>query len=206
MEVVNKLIDTDGALVNQFDSNAKSDMGTSGTAGDSSSKLRKRPSEVLAIEACRPSTFNTDEFNTVLDGPYTFHEGATHTVHKFSQFKRAFHTPEDPKRPRGNSDQSSSRLYNNNRRDDRRNHGEDNHRDERHRDEPQLEDRRNERAPPATGNPNGPFQQVLTVNSCIKIRLDLQVDKSPVVVKGPFFPRVVNPRHRIRGKMCNARI
>jgi hypothetical protein len=40
---------------------------------------------------------------------------------------------------------------------------------------------------------------VLTVNSCIKVRLDLQMDKSPVVVKGPFFPRVVNPRYRICG-------
>jgi hypothetical protein len=35
---------------------------------------------------------------------------------------------------------------------------------------------------------------LLTVNSCIKVHLDLQTDKSPVVVKGPFFPRVVNPR------------
>jgi hypothetical protein len=40
---------------------------------------------------------------------------------------------------------------------------------------------------------------LLTVNSCIKVHLDLQVDKSPVVVKGTFFPRVVNPRYRIRG-------
>jgi hypothetical protein len=40
---------------------------------------------------------------------------------------------------------------------------------------------------------------LLTVNSCIKVRLDLQADKSPVVVKGPFFPRVVNPRYRILG-------
>jgi hypothetical protein len=40
---------------------------------------------------------------------------------------------------------------------------------------------------------------VLTVNSCIKVRLDLQADKSPVVVKGPFFPRVVNPRYQIHG-------
>jgi hypothetical protein len=44
------------------------------------------------------------------------------------------------------------------------------------------------------------------VNSCIKVRLDLQADKSPVVVKGPFFSRVVNPRYRIRGTMCNKRI
>jgi hypothetical protein len=40
---------------------------------------------------------------------------------------------------------------------------------------------------------------VLTVNSCIKVRLDLQADKSLVVVKGSFFLRVVNPRYRIRG-------
>jgi hypothetical protein len=40
---------------------------------------------------------------------------------------------------------------------------------------------------------------MLTVNSYIKFRLDLQADKSLVVVKGPFFPRVVNPRYRIRG-------
>jgi hypothetical protein len=40
---------------------------------------------------------------------------------------------------------------------------------------------------------------VLTVNICIKVRLDLKADKSPFVVKGPSFPRVVNPRYRIRG-------
>jgi hypothetical protein len=45
-----------------------------------------------------------------------------------------------------------------------------------------------------------------TVNSCIKERLELQAENSPVVVKGPFFPRVVNPRYRIHGTMCNARI
>jgi hypothetical protein len=47
---------------------------------------------------------------------------------------------------------------------------------------------------------------MLTVYIRIKVHMDLQVDKSPVVVKGPFFPRVVNPRYRIRGIMCNARI
>jgi hypothetical protein len=31
---------------------------------------------------------------------------------------------------------------------------------------------------------------LLMVNSCIKVRLDLQADKSPVIVKGPFFPQV----------------
>jgi hypothetical protein len=50
MEVVNKLIDTDNALVNQFDSDAKRDGGTSAAATYLSSKLRKRPSEVLAAD------------------------------------------------------------------------------------------------------------------------------------------------------------
>jgi hypothetical protein len=40
---------------------------------------------------------------------------------------------------------------------------------------------------------------LLTLNSYIKVRLDLQAYKSPFVVKGPFFPRVVNPSYRIRG-------
>jgi hypothetical protein len=41
MEVVNKIIDTEEALVNQFDFDGKQDAGTSGAAGDSSSKFRK---------------------------------------------------------------------------------------------------------------------------------------------------------------------
>jgi hypothetical protein len=47
---------------------------------------------------------------------------------------------------------------------------------------------------------------LLTVYIRIKLHMDLQADKSPVIVKGPFFPRVVNPRYRIRGTMCNAGI
>jgi hypothetical protein len=51
-----------------------------------------------------------------------------------------------------------------------------------------------------------PIRRVLMVDYRIKVQMDLQADKSPVVVKGPFFPRVVNPRYRIRGTMCNERI
>jgi hypothetical protein len=50
MEVVNKLIDMEEALVNQFDHDGTQDAGTSGATGDSSSKCRKRPSEVLAAD------------------------------------------------------------------------------------------------------------------------------------------------------------
>jgi hypothetical protein len=47
---------------------------------------------------------------------------------------------------------------------------------------------------------------LLTVYNRIKLQVDLQADKSPVVVKGPIFPRVVNPRYRICGTMCEARV
>jgi hypothetical protein len=39
---------------NQFDHDGKQDAGTSGATGDSSSKFRKRPSEVLTADGCRP--------------------------------------------------------------------------------------------------------------------------------------------------------
>jgi hypothetical protein len=45
--------------------------------------------------------------------------------------------------------------------------------------------RRARRAPPPPRTPSLP---VLTVDYHIKVRLDLQADKSSVVVKGPFFP------------------
>jgi hypothetical protein len=53
--------------------------------------------------------------------------------------------------------------------------------------------------PPPTGVGEGEEEAhhapVLTVDYRIKVHMDLQADKSPVVVKGPFFPRVVNPRY-----------
>jgi hypothetical protein len=70
MEVVNKLIDTEEDLVNQFDHDGKEDVGTSCAVGDSSSKFCKRPSEVLAADGRQPLMFNVEEFNAVLDSPY----------------------------------------------------------------------------------------------------------------------------------------
>jgi ribonuclease HI len=46
---------------------------------------------------------------------------------------------------------------------------------------------------------------LLTVNSCIKVRLDLQVDKSSVVVKGPFFPQVWTQGIESVEQICNVR-
>jgi hypothetical protein len=161
MEVVNKLIDTEEALVNKFDHDGKQDTDTYGTAGDSSSKFHKRPSEVLAADRRQPSTLNIEEFNAVLDNPCTFQERGTHTVRECQQFKRAFRAPEDTKRPRSDRDRSSSRRHNNNRHDDRRGRQDNDSRDDRRRDNHPPEDRREEHnlpPPPETINPNGPFQ------------------------------------------------
>jgi hypothetical protein len=160
MEVVNKLIDTEEALVNQFDHDGKQDAGASGATDDSSSKFHNRRSEVLAADGGRPSTFNVEEFNAVLDSPCTFHEGGTHTVRECQQFKRVFRAPEDPKRPRSNGDRSSSRRYNNSCRDKRGGCQDNDRRDDRRRDNRPPEDRREESdlpPPPETGKPNGLF-------------------------------------------------
>jgi hypothetical protein len=161
MEVVNKLIDTEEALVNQFDHDEKQDAGTSMAGGDTDSKFRKRSSEVLVMDGRRPSTFNVEEFNAVLDGPCTFHEGGSHAVRECQQFKRAFRAPEDPKRPRSDEDMSSSHRYRNSLRDDRCGRQDNERREDQRRDNNPPEDRREERdlpPLPETGNPNGPFQ------------------------------------------------
>jgi hypothetical protein len=161
MEVVNKLIDTEEALVNQFDHDGRQDADTPSAAGDAGSKFRKRSSEVLEADGRRHSTLKVEEFNAVLDAPCTFHEGCTHTVRDCQQFKRAFRAAEDPKQPRADGYRSFSRRYNNSRRDDRRGHQDNERCDDRRRDDNPPEDRREEHnlpPPLKTGNPNGPFQ------------------------------------------------
>jgi hypothetical protein len=40
----------------------------------------------------------------------------------------------------------------------------------------------------------------------IKVQVDLQVDKSSIVVKGPFFPQVWTQGIQFMKQMCDARI
>jgi hypothetical protein len=161
MEVVNKLIDTEEALVNQFDHDGKHIAGTSGTPGVSSSKFRKQPSEVLVVDGRRPSTFNVEEFNAVLDSPCTFHEGGhPHSPRMPIVQEGVPHArrPEATKKQRG---PVIFTVLQNNRRDNQRDRGDNDRRDDRQRDQ-QPEDRRDEHdlpPPPETGNPNGLFQQ-----------------------------------------------
>jgi hypothetical protein len=40
----------------------------------------------------------------------------------------------------------------------------------------------------------------------VKVQVDLHANKSPVVVKGPFFPRVMNQGIESVEQMCDARV
>jgi hypothetical protein len=126
-EVVNKLINIEEALVNQFDHHGKQDASTSGATGDSISKFRKRPSVVLAADGCRPLTFNVEEFNAVLDNPCTFHEGGTQVPAVQEGVPRA----RGPQATRSDGDRSSSSLYKNSRRDNRRGRQDNDRHDDR---------------------------------------------------------------------------
>jgi hypothetical protein len=79
MEVINKLIDTEEALANQFDHDDTQDADTTGAAGV---QLKVPEATFRGTRGRRALTFdvNVDEFNAVLDNPCTFHEGGTHTV------------------------------------------------------------------------------------------------------------------------------
>jgi hypothetical protein len=79
MEVINKLIDTEEALANQFDHDDTQDADTTGAAGV---QLKVPKATFRGTHGRRALTFdvNVDEFNAVLDNPCTFHEGGTHTV------------------------------------------------------------------------------------------------------------------------------
>jgi hypothetical protein len=46
---------------------------------------------------------------------------------------------------------------------------------------------------------------LLTVYIRIQLQLDLQADKSPIVVKGPFFPQVWTQGIESVEQMCDAR-
>jgi hypothetical protein len=50
------------------------------------------------------------------------------------------------------------------------------------------------------------YWAMLTAYIRIKVQLDLQADKSPVVVNGPFFPQVWTQGIESVEQMCDARI
>jgi hypothetical protein len=66
-------------------------------------------------------------------------------------------------------------------------------------DEEEEEEEEKEEEEEEEGEARKRCGKLLTVYNRSKLQVDLQADKSPIVVKGPFFPRVVNPRYQICG-------
>jgi hypothetical protein len=71
MVYVEKLVDTQDAVMNDFNGEDHDDRGT---------KSRKRSGEAYVTDPPRPSTFLEGDFNMVMDDQCQFHHDAKHTM------------------------------------------------------------------------------------------------------------------------------
>jgi hypothetical protein len=114
MACVDKLVDTQDAVMHDFNREDHDDRGN---------RSRKRSSEACVTDPLRPSTFLEGDFNMVMDDQCQFHRDAKHTMRECEQLKRALRVPSTSKKTRSNSNDGRSggrRFDNRNRRPDRR--------------------------------------------------------------------------------------
>jgi hypothetical protein len=114
MAYVDKLVDTQDALMHNFNGEDHDDGGT---------RSRKRSGEAYVTDSARPSTFLEGDFNMVMDDQCQFHRDAKHTMMECEQLKRAPGVPSTSKKTRSNSNDDRNggqRFENRNRRPDRR--------------------------------------------------------------------------------------
>jgi hypothetical protein len=93
MAYVNKLVDTQDAVMHNFNGEDHDDRGT---------RSRKRSSEAYVADPSRPSTFLEGDFNMVMDDQCQFHRDAKHTMRECEQLKRALGVPSTSKKIRSN--------------------------------------------------------------------------------------------------------
>jgi hypothetical protein len=113
MAYADKLVDTQDAVMHDFNREDHDDRGT---------RSRKRSSEAYVTDRPRPSTFLEGDFN-VMDDQCQFHRDAKHTMRECEQLKRALGVPSTSKKTRSNSNDDRNggqRFDNHNRRPDRR--------------------------------------------------------------------------------------
>jgi hypothetical protein len=91
MACVDKLVDTQDAVMHDFNREDHDDGGN---------RSRKRSSEAYVADSPRPSTFLEGDFNMVMDDQCKFHRDANHTMRECEQLKRALGYPQNPRRPR----------------------------------------------------------------------------------------------------------
>jgi hypothetical protein len=107
MAYVDKLVDTQNAVMHDFSGEDHDDGGT---------KSRKRSGEAYVADPPRPSTFHEGDFNMVMDDQCQFHRDAKHNMRECEQLKRALVVSSTSKRTRSsnnndqNGDQRSTTL------------------------------------------------------------------------------------------------
>jgi hypothetical protein len=114
MAYVDKLVDTQDAVMHDFNGEDHDDKST---------RSRKRSGKIYVTDPPRPSTFLEGDFNMVMDDWCQFHRDAKHTMRECEQLKHALGVPSTSKKTRcnGNDDRNSGQHFNNrNRRPDRR--------------------------------------------------------------------------------------
>jgi hypothetical protein len=114
MASVDKLVDTQDAVMHDFNGEDRDDGGT---------RLRKRSGEAYVTDPPRPSTFLDSDFNMFMDDQCQFHRDAKHTMRECEQLKHALGVPSTSKKNRSNSNDERNggqRFENLNHRLDRR--------------------------------------------------------------------------------------
>jgi hypothetical protein len=114
MAYVDKLVDTQDAVMHDFNGEDHDDGGT---------RSCKRSGEAYMTDPPRPSTFLEGDFNMVMDDPYQFHHDAKHTMRECEQLKRAVGVPSTSKKNNSSNNDvwnDGQRFNNRNRRPDRR--------------------------------------------------------------------------------------
>jgi hypothetical protein len=114
MAYINKLVNTQDAVMHDFNGEDHDDGGT---------RSRKRSGEAYVTDPPRPSTFLEGDFNTVMDDQCQFHLDAKHTMRECEQLKRALRVSSTSKKTRShnNNDGNGGQCFDNrNRRLDRR--------------------------------------------------------------------------------------
>jgi hypothetical protein len=99
MAYVDKLVDTQDAVIHDFNGEDHDDGGN---------RSRKRSGEAYMADPPRPSTFLEGGFNMDMDDQCQFHRDAKHTMRECEQLKRALGVPSDSKKTKSsdNDDQN----------------------------------------------------------------------------------------------------
>jgi hypothetical protein len=114
MAYVDKLVDTQDAVMHDFNGEDHDDGGT---------RSHKRSGEAYMADPPRPTTFLEGDFNMVMDDQCQFHRDAKHTMRECEQLKRALGVSSDSNKTKSNNNDDrngSQRFDNRNRRPDRR--------------------------------------------------------------------------------------